>query len=554
MVLFLIVVLLLAWMASYSTSFVTMDEVEHSFFLADNPLLNVVAVAAGLVLVRLIDRSFGKALRRTLEDDRQFERLRLALLGIVLVAACVWVISCSVVPAADQIGVFSTAAASLDGDWSSFASGGYMEKYPNQIGLFWAFRLFALLFGKTNYMSFQLFNVVGFVLGVLMLSQLTGLMGGSRMCELMTIITCALFFPLLQYCTFVYGNVWGFALAVSAMRFEILYLRQGKMADLLWAGLLVTLAAVVKGNFLVFLIAMFGHAVLSLLHVSSRRVATTCCVLLVAYVVQGTLPLWAARAASGEPLDQGCSSWGWIAMGAQEGPLAPGWWNHYNEDAYAEVGYDKEAHSQVARDRLAQSMEYFGQHKREFLRFLSRKTASQWNNPTFQGLWIEQRASTSGERGIIAAKALGTRGTLFVSDYLNMLQFAMLVGVIAWAVLCQWQGDVFGHSCLLALAFLGGFVCHLLWEAKCQYTLPYFQLLIPFAVLGYSRLLGVLGNGVLSMRVDLLAYARANVVKVVSVMLFVLCVAVLCCSGVPAALTGDEAEFSAYISGLQVSP
>lgn len=39
---------------------------------------------------------------------------------------------------------------------------------------------------------------------------------------------------------------------------------------------------------------------------------------------------------------------------------------------------------------------------------------------------------------------------------------------------------------IFAIIFIGGFVFHLFWEAKCQYTITYFVLLIPYAAKGYK--------------------------------------------------------------------
>lgn len=39
---------------------------------------------------------------------------------------------------------------------------------------------------------------------------------------------------------------------------------------------------------------------------------------------------------------------------------------------------------------------------------------------------------------------------------------------------------------LLGIAVVGGFLFHMFWEAKPQYTLPYFVLLLPYCAAGYS--------------------------------------------------------------------
>lgn len=41
----------------------------------------------------------------------------------------------------------------------------------------------------------------------------------------------------------------------------------------------------------------------------------------------------------------------------------------------------------------------------------------------------------------------------------------------------------------VTLVVVGGFIFHTLWEAKAQYILPYFILLIPFSANGYGFML-----------------------------------------------------------------
>ena len=40
----------------------------------------------------------------------------------------------------------------------------------------------------------------------------------------------------------------------------------------------------------------------------------------------------------------------------------------------------------------------------------------------------------------------------------------------------------------MIIVFIGGFLFHTIWEAKCQYTITYFILLIPYSVKGYDCL------------------------------------------------------------------
>lgn len=64
----------------------------------------------------------------------------------------------------------------------------------------------------------------------------------------------------------------------------------------------------------------------------------------------------------------------------------------------------------------------------------------------------------------------------------NAVQTLVYGGALLFAVFrfrrVKFQGLFF------AVIFIGGFLFHLFWEAKGQYTVSYFTLLIPYAVLG----------------------------------------------------------------------
>ena len=58
----------------------------------------------------------------------------------------------------------------------------------------------------------------------------------------------------------------------------------------------------------------------------------------------------------------------------------------------------------------------------------------------------------------------------------------ILAGALLYLIFCRKRDDL---SLFFFLTVLGGFVFHTFWEAKSQYALPYFTLLIPLAVDGY---------------------------------------------------------------------
>ena len=55
------------------------------------------------------------------------------------------------------------------------------------------------------------------------------------------------------------------------------------------------------------------------------------------------------------------------------------------------------------------------------------------------------------------------------------------------------------HRLLLPMIFIGGFIFHLFWEAKGQYTITYFVLLIPYCVKGLMDMTDEIADGILNL-------------------------------------------------------
>ena len=69
-------------------------------------------------------------------------------------------------------------------------------------------------------------------------------------------------------------------------------------------------------------------------------------------------------------------------------------------------------------------------------------------------------------------------------NYLNILQSLILFGSMLYAIDAFFR-KAFAGTTVLPLTFIGGFIFHIFWEGKCQYTLPYFMILIPLCIMGY---------------------------------------------------------------------
>ena len=195
-------------------------------------------------------------------------------------------------------------------------------------------------------------------------------------------------------------------------------------------------------------------------------------------------------------ISTGVPTLAWVAMGMQEGYMAYGWHNQYNEDVYRANDCNTEQTNAQVKEDLVVRMKEFLSNPAYTVKFFYQKTLSQWNNPTFECFWINdltKRQSDGIEVKNVAGvfkSVLGEPGNPLLREYCNLYQTLILAGVCIWIFWGRKELKV--EQLLLATIFVGGFVFHFFWEAKCQYVMPYFVLLIPYAIKGYQYLLGAL--------------------------------------------------------------
>ena len=87
-------------------------------------------------------------------------------------------------------------------------AGGYLDKWPHNIGITTVERVLAFFVGDFNITFMQLLNVIGIVLIYKKMVDTWDRLGGSRISQICTLVCGILFYPLIMYASFVYGNIW----------------------------------------------------------------------------------------------------------------------------------------------------------------------------------------------------------------------------------------------------------------------------------------------------------------------------------------------------------
>lgn len=234
------------------------------------------------------------------------------------------------------------------------------------------------------------------------------------------------------------------------------------------------------------MIAMIIYAFLKIVGKHWKRVLLLLITILLFQWIQGIVVNSFLAYKIGQPMQSGISSWAYIAMGLQEGNRADGWWNKYNSTSYLENDCDTDKQAKEAKQYIQERLDYFVYDWRYAVQFMGHKLASQWNNPTFQCFWVVNKQQSNIEQPEWIKRMYSVRGQNFFSKILNLLQFMVLMGSLLFCVFDT--SRIKNGWIMLQTIFVGGFLFHIFWEAKCQYTLPYFMLLVPLAVKGYSNI------------------------------------------------------------------
>ena len=470
-------------------SMCTINIHEVTQYESSNPLLNLVVIVCFVAILYGIKVFLSKR-------KKAVQHLRVIKLVTVLVAVFgTWlVISTQLWPHSDQMSVFAVASELRSHIYTAWQKGGYMFMYPNQNGDVFFIWLTTKIIGDYNNVGLQFINVVSLVGTYLCAYGIYRQQRNGETYSTGIFIGMCAFLPLAMYVTFVYGTLVGLFLSMAALLFADRFYRSRKVWNLLLAGVLMILAVLIKSNYLIFMIGMLVILVLDAIGRRNRgqllRGLAGAAAMIVVYVGVSQGFQMAVTKLTGEKTNRGMPVAAWISMGMNESERASGWFDPaLTEGVFSGNQYDIEAADRQAHANLQTRLQEFQENPAQMCAFYSRKIASQWNNPEFQGFWIQQnRESKVYMSGLSKTVISGENKVLNL--YVEYYHLLVLFGVAVFIIFGF--NKIKARDLTFAVIFVGGFLFHILWEAKCQYTVVYFVLLVPYAVRGYQQLVSCL--------------------------------------------------------------
>lgn len=417
------------------------------------------------------------------------------------------------------------------GNYGALSEGGYLFVYPFQITYVLIGEVISLLAGPSNYLVYQLLNVVSILCNLYFLYQICWEAFHDReVCLVMQLLSMGCWFYYV-FATFIYADLWSFPFQTAALWLEILYLRRGKLRYEMGAGACIAAATLLKTNCYIALIAMMVILVLyayrprrmqeenktsrPIKKVSGTEKAMpetgktaagagkrflTALLLAVLLLVmtkgaQALVNAGAARMAGLSEMPSGVPSAAYFAMGMQETEGKYGWYNGTNVGLYSRSGYDREETIRNAAESMKSSIEEFRNSGRYFVKFYAGKFLSQWGDPTCVSMReMEETRRHTGELPPLVSSLIFGTGSRILQWGMNVIHSLIYLGMVWYmGVILHRKRKTgksgIGEAELLLLVFLaGGMLFHEIWEASGRYTMRYYLTMLPLASFGICHL------------------------------------------------------------------
>ena len=488
----------IAVMSFFQTSVFDKTNIEAEIiqYQTDNLVLNLFFTALFFALLFWLRRFcdfFAKINLRVME---------IILVVWVLLLGMSWIFLVTSEPAADSGIIFETATQAANGRYSTMVNNNpeayfadyyhyhsYYNYFPYQLSFVAFSELFYRIFGTGSSMPIQIANVLALSSAYFAVARISYLLFKRRGIEFITIIMLAGCLQPIFLCTFVYGNIIGMSAALWACLFLLKYFRTSRYVWLIPSALLLTLSVFVKYNNLIYLAAfviiLIVHAVREKKWQSIAFGVAVCilCVLI------PSIPARVYETKTQVPFEKGTPQSCFLDMGLQNSSMAPGWYSKTAVEDYYQAGYDADIAGQIAGQHIGERVKLFSSHPKMMAGFFNKKILSQWNEPTYECIWISQAKDHTVPLSDFANNIYNGGTGQFLEVYFNFQMQCMLLLFAAGIYLLFVRRKLCLETVFLPLILLGAFGYHLLFEAKSQYALTYLPLMIPIAAFGLRSLL-----------------------------------------------------------------
>lgn len=379
---------------------------------------------------------------------------------------------------------------------SDFQPHGYLDRYPQQLGML------SLVWGLQNLFHqplivFKLLNLLLVVGMVIALYGISKLIFNNKNITKLTLIMMFFMFPVFFYVCFVYSDIIGVSLSIIALLFALLFSKKRHIKYAIAAGVIIAIAITLRQNSLIYLIAITLLYIVSFDRAYAKRIIFAWLIIpiLVVTFSAGLRVFWETHLHVKTNSANATPSVAWVAMGMQDYNkfgLPSGWWNDYNNRCYNEnITVDMKKCGEQSVESIQNSASHFIKDPSFAVRFYWEKMTSQWAEPTFQSVNLTANDRHSEREQTPLEVSLNdynnTKGGISANAIVErLIDVSWIVTIVTALIWILYRGIKNRNPLILTPLFIivGGFLFHMIWEAKSRYILAYYPLFVLYASAG----------------------------------------------------------------------
>ena len=328
--------------------------------------------------------------------------IEFGLIAYTVTLGFIWVFSVKSIPAADSYNIFETATQAAQGNYNSmynntdfynnaFYNGySYYNFYPFQLGFVFISEIIYRIFGTASAMPLEIINVLCLAVAYFVIAKITILIFNKRSIEFIAIFMLAGCFQPILFCSFAYGNIIGMSCAICASYFLLKYFKTNKILLLLPSAILLIIATLAKYNNMIYLVAFVIVLIVHTVKAKKWQSIAFALALCVATVGASNIIIMSYESRAKTEFNDGLSQVLYLDMGLNESHMAPGWFNMTAINTYINSGLDNELANKTATNDIKSRLDTMGDDFGYTIDFFGKKIISQWNEPTFESIWVSK--------------------------------------------------------------------------------------------------------------------------------------------------------------------
>ncbi len=408
-------------------------------------------------------------------------------------------------PQADQSNTYIFAVAMKNGTIEQEINNGkmfdgestnreYAERYKQQLTLAFVWQILFRIFNTDKFVLIEVFNVLGNFLTLFSIVFICKEFSKKyNINKYLAIILTGTFVSLIYLITFVYGDILGLGFSMLGVYFIMKYASSKKWYFALSSALCCCLAYMLRMNYLIFILAILIYLFLNLIDKSSyadneskdakninmkeiiKRIVVMLCFCVITFVPTSIIENYYCKKLNLSS-NKSFQLTGFLYMGMSESALGPGWYRY----DYAKSSFTNyEQANQEFKDGLKERVSYFLHNPKDAVEFYTKKICSMWAENTY--------ASTFYNKVYDEDEGLENQTE---TEIIRLYQKALVFIIFGCTIvaLLQNRKKLSNEVILLLTIFIGGFLFHILWEAKSRYIIPYIIVLIPIASMELNKI------------------------------------------------------------------